>query len=260
MSDFSPARFPVCIVTDLDHTLVGNPAATMEFNRKILAWGDRVTLIYATGRSFRSAKVLQARENLLEPAYWITGVGSEIYRSQSGTVTLETAWGEQLSRQWDHAALMEIAKSVSREFPVLIPQPEDEFNEFKISFYLYDEDAEMILDQLRDRIVESGYAAQVIYSSQEDVDILPIRCDKGLALRYLMNQLGFDNHNTIVCGDSGNDIGLFKQNTLGIVVGNARSELVNWCRSERTDGVFFASSDCAAGILEGLSVLLELGG
>ena len=240
----------ICIVTDLDNTLVGNVAATQEFNQNVLALGETVRLVYATGRSYVSALRLKARADLLEPAYWITGVGSEIYQG----MTIDRTWSDQLSHRWNRSALWTIAKQVSSEFPALIPQPEDTSNEHKISFYLYGYDAEIVLEILRDRVAKSGLAAQVIYSSNEDVDILPIRCDKGLAMRYVMEKTRFNNTNTIVCGDSGNDIGLFKQNTLGIVVGNARSELLKWCQecgAEKT--LFFARSDCAAGILEGLA-------
>jgi sucrose-6-phosphatase len=243
-----PSGSSYCIVTDLDNTLVGNTAATVELNRKILDWAGQVRLIYATGRSYRSARELQAREDLLEPDYWITGVGSEIYQGEQRV----TGWSTYLSHLWDRAVLLKIAKQVSRDIPGLIPQPEDTFNEHKISFYLYRDDAEQILEILRDRISQSGLAAQVIYSSNEDVDILPIRCDKGLATRYVMKQMGFKNHNTIVCGDSGNDIGLFKQETLGIVVGNARPELLTWCQQSCGESVYFARSGCAEGILEGL--------
>jgi sucrose-6-phosphatase len=239
----------ICIVTDLDNTLVGNVSATQEFNRNVLAWGGTVRLVYATGRSMLSARELQVSEPLLEPDYWITGVGSEIYQG----MTIDRTWSNHLSHEWNRSALWAIATQVSKEFPALSPQPEDTFNEHKISFYLYGENAEKVLSILRDRITESGLAAQVIYSSREDVDILPIRCDKGLAMRYVMEKTGFDNTNTIVCGDSGNDIGLFKQHTLGIVVGNARSELVEWCRELGSETVLFARSDCAAGILEGLA-------
>ena len=238
----------ICIVTDLDNTLVGNVTATQEFNRTILDGDGAVRLVYATGRSYVSALRLKARADLLEPDYWITGVGSEIYQG----MTIDRTWSDYLAHQWDRSALWAIAKQVSREFPALISQPKDTSNEHKISFYLYDDEAGKVLEILRDRIAESGLAAQVIYSSNEDVDILPIRCDKGLAMRYLMEKTGFDNTNTVVCGDSGNDIGLFKQNTLGIVVGNARSELLEWCREFGSETVLFARSDYAAGILEGL--------
>ena len=206
------------IVTDLDNTLVGNTIATQEFNQKILNCGDRVGLIYATGRSYESATQLQTTESLLEPQYWITGVGSEIY--QNGI--LDSSWSEHLKAQWHREKIHALAL----EFPDLLTQPNASQNEFKISFYLHNDNANEVLTQLRDRIATAGFAAQLIYSSNEDLDILPIRCDKGLALRHLMTALKTNNANTIVCGDSGNDIGLFKQDTLGIIVNNAQIELL----------------------------------
>ena len=235
------------IVTDLDNTLVGNTIATQEFNQKILNCGDRVGLIYATGRSYESAKQLQTTETLLEPQYWITGVGSEIY--QNGI--LDSSWSEHLKAQWHREKIHTLAV----EFPELLPQPNSSQNEFKISFYLQDDHANEILTQLRDRIVTAGFAAQLIYSSNEDLDILPIRCDKGLALRHLMTALKINNANTIVCGDSGNDIGLFKQDTLGIIVNNAQIELLNWYKDRGGDMIYYANNDHASGILEGLDRL-----
>jgi sucrose-6-phosphatase len=238
------------IVTDLDNTLVGNSAATQEFNQKILKWESRVGLIYATGRSYESAKQLQKSENLLEPHYWITGVGSEIYHQGE----LDQSWSEHLTHQWHRSKILDLAA----DFPELTSQPNESQNDFKISFYLY-ENADEILNQLRDRIDKAGFAAQVVYSSREDLDILPVRCDKGLAMRHLMVALGLTNGNTIVCGDSGNDIGLFKQNTLGVIVNNAQGELLDWYREYGGDSherlrqrIYYAKTDCAAGMLEGI--------
>ncbi len=238
------------IVTDLDNTLVGNSAATQEFNQKILEWEPRVGLIYATGRSYESAKQLQQFENLLEPHYWITGVGSEIYAQGA----LDKSWSEHLNHQWNRSHILDL----TTEFPELMPQPDESQNDFKISFYLY-ENADEVLQQLRDRIHNAGFAAQVVYSSRKDLDILPVRCDKGLAMRHLMTALGLTNGNTIVCGDSGNDIGLFKQNTLGVIVNNAQVELLDWHRECGYDShgrlrqqIYYAQKGFAAGMLEGL--------
>lgn len=235
------------IVTDLDNTLVGNAIATQEFNQKILKCGDRVGLIYATGRSYESAKQLQITEGLLEPQYWITGVGSEIY--QNGI--LVSSWSEHLKAQWHREKIY----TITTEFPDLVPQPNSNQNEFKISFYLHNEKTEGILSQLRDRIATAGFAAQVIYSSNGDLDILPVRCDKGLAMRHLMTALKTNNANTIVCGDSGNDIGLFEQDTLGIIVNNAQTELLDWYNDRGGDMIYCAENSHAAGILEGLDRL-----
>ncbi len=242
------------IVTDLDNTLVGNAAATQEFNRKILAWESKVGLIYATGRSYASAKRLQRSDNLLEPHYWITGVGSEIYDQGE----LDQSWSDHLMHQWNRSHIL----SLTTDFPELTPQPDESQNDFKISFYLYDNNATEILARLRDRICRAGLDAQVVYSSREDLDILPVRCDKGLALRHLMTAIGLTNDNTIVCGDSGNDIGLFKQNTLGVIVNNAQAELLDWYRDyghdshgRRCQRIHYATAACAAGMLEGIQRL-----
>lgn len=232
------------IVTDLDNTLVGNSAATQEFNRKILSWESQVGLIYATGRSYASAKSLQQVENLLEPHYWITGVGSEIYHQGE----LDQSWSDHLMHQWDRSRIFDI----TTDFPEFIPQPDQSQGDFKISFFLYNNNATEILARLRDRIRSAGLEAHVVYSSREDLDILPIRCDKGLAMRHVMTRLGLTNENTIVCGDSGNDIGLFKQSTLGVIVNNAQAELLDWHREHGHDKIHYAKAACAAGMLEGI--------
>jgi sucrose-6-phosphatase len=232
------------IVTDLDNTLVGNSTATQEFNRKILEWDGQVRLIYATGRSYVSAKSLQRSQDLLEPDYWITGVGSEIYHQDQ----LDQSWSNHLQHQWHREKVL----ALTDDLVELTPQPDESQNDFKISFYLDVQNADQILNQLSDRIQNAGLDAQVVYSSQEDLDILPVRCDKGLAMRHLMNNLNLENEHTIVCGDSGNDIGLFKQNTFGVIVNNAQTELLDWHHDRKSNQIHYAQQPYAAGMLEGI--------
>lgn len=85
------------------------------------------------------------------------------------------------------------------------------------------------------------------------MDIVPVRANKGNALNYVREKLGFSPDETIACGDSGNDIALFTQNTMGIIVGNARSELLQWHKRQGSDRQYLAQGHCAAGILEGLN-------
>jgi sucrose-6-phosphatase len=108
------------------------------------------------------------------------------------------------------------------------------------------------LPKLQQALSAQGIAAQVIYSSEKDLDILPQRADKGKALTYVREMLGFATDQTIACGDSGNDIALFTANTKGIIVGNARSELLQWHQSNPNQNRYLAQTNCAAGIHEGL--------
>jgi sucrose-6-phosphatase len=243
------------LVTDLDNTLVpypwigdaaGDVPALNELNQYLTA--QRQTngskLVYATGRSLKLYRELETAAQLLKPDILITAVGSAIYQSDD---QLDPIWANHLAQDWDLA----IVQQLTQQFPQLQPQPESEQSAYKVSFFLKPEDA-MILPALKTQLADRHIQAQVIYSSEKDLDILPQRADKGKALTYVREMLGFAPTQTIACGDSGNDIALFTENTLGIIVGNARSELRQWHVANPHPHHYLAQSHCAAGILEGL--------
>jgi sucrose-6-phosphatase len=235
------------LVTDLDNTLVGDDLAMLALHQKLRAVRHQIYLIYATGRSYSSARRLQDRKQLLEPDYWITGVGTEIYQQADR----DLVWAEQLSQNWDRDAVVEIAAA----FPDLTPQTEQEQNPWKVSYLLYSAMADAIVQDLRSKLAQAGLEAQVIYSSSEDVDILPRLGNKGLAMTYLRKRLQIPAEKTLVCGDSGNDISLFQQNTPGVLVGNARSELLEWYQQQGQLHHYLAEAMYAGGILEALDHL-----
>eukprot|EP00922_Rhytidocystis_sp_ex-Travisia-forbesii_P038999 GHVS01058082.1.p1 GENE.GHVS01058082.1~~GHVS01058082.1.p1 ORF type:complete len:456 (+),score=70.56 GHVS01058082.1:69-1436(+) len=107
------------------------------------------------------------------------------------------------------------------------------------------------------------------------VDILPEQAGKLPPVKYVMEQLQFHPSQTLVCGDSGNDIDMFAHpEVLGVCVGNAHTDLVNFLRQDEestelesallmqlhqsrdlkpTPNVLFASDHCAGGIVQGLT-------
>lgn len=232
------------LVTDLDNTLVGDAQATLALNLRLATLRDRLCLIYATGRSYASAQRLKHREQLLEPDYWVTGVGTEIHdRHQE-----DTAWAEWLTQDWHRENVAALVQS----FPELIPQPSQEQNPRKLSYFLRSSLAESILETLQLQLSQANLAAKIIFSSREDVDILPTRADKGLAITYLREKLQIPAAATLVCGDSGNDISLFQQPIPGVIVRNAQPELLNWYRQQGQPDHYWAQSAYAWGILEAL--------
>jgi sucrose-6-phosphatase len=237
---------PFLIVTDLDSTLVGNNISLKEFNRLFQQhreiYGSK--LVYATGRSLQLYEELESEVDLLPPDMLITSVGSEIYNTQR---EMDIDWANQLSEDWD----VQIVRQVASEYPQLRPQPESEQGPFKVSFFLQSE-YRTILEDLQLRLRTRNIQAQIIYSSDRDVDVLPRRSGKGRALRHVRNILNMPLNRTVACGDSGNDIAIFTENTFGIIVGNARAELIQWYRANQRANLHLASSNCAAGILEGL--------
>ncbi|ARV62645.1 sucrose-phosphate phosphatase [Nostocales cyanobacterium HT-58-2] len=236
-------------VTDLDNTLVGDDNALSRLNDRLQQTRQEhgTKIVYATGRSPILYQELKNAKNLLEPDALILSVGTEIYLD--GTGTPDSEWSEKLSSGWNRDVV--VAKTT--HFPELVPQPDSEQRPFKVSFLLQQEAAERILPQLELELQESGLDVKLIYSSGIDLDIVPRRSDKGQAVQFLRQKWKFVAEQTVVCGDSGNDIALFAVGVArGIIVGNARPELLQWHNEHPADSRYLATNFCAGGILEGL--------
>lgn len=237
------------LVTDLDHTLVGNDVALARLNQLLDRYRQTLgtKIVYATGRSRTSYQELLQTQALLTPDALIAAVGTEIYPNASTTIDPE--WADKLSYSWDRDRIVELAS----QFTELEPQPQSEQRPFKISYYLPSSAAERILPQLQELLAESGLSAEIIYSGNKDLDILPQGGDKGRAVQFLRDRWQIDPTQSVVCGDSGNDISLFSSgNERGILVGNAQPELRLWYDLHSLDRHYLAVGDCAAGIIEGL--------
>ena len=237
------------LVTDLDHTLVGDDYALEQLNQWLIEQRQTngAKLVYSTGRSLTLYRELQAEAGLIDPDLLIASVGTEIY--YDGQDTPGSEWSEKLSPGWDR----DVVFATTAHFSDLVLQPETEQCPFKISFLLTEEAAVDVLPQLESLLEERGLDVQLIYSSGRDLDILPRNANKGAAMTFVRQQLGFDPGQTIVCGDSGNDIALFAAGEeCGVIVGNAQPELLKWHRNNPSTQRYLANGHCAAGILEGL--------
>ena len=236
-------------VTDLDNTFVGNDEALTELQQTLSEHRQKygTKIVYATGRSRVLYQELQIEKNLIEPDALVVSVGTEIYFD--GSDTPDSTWSERLDEGWNRdLVLAETAKH-----PELVPQPDSEQRPFKISFFLKEESAHKILPLLDTNLSKCGLNIKLIYSSGVDLDIVPRHSDKGQAMQFLRQKWGIAAEKTVVCGDSGNDIALFAVgNERGILVGNARPELLQWHNENPADYRYLAQNFCAGGILEGL--------
>ncbi|MEB3311324.1 MAG: sucrose-phosphate phosphatase [Snowella sp.] len=239
------------IISDLDNTWVGNDAATIRLQKKLQAERDRFYLVYATGRSFASAVNLMREfwlttgEPLLAPDCFITGVGSEIYHQG----ILDYDWAAKISQNWNRSAILPITQA----YPQLLPQPESELNPWKISFCLSKSVNSAILDDLKQDLMRNHLAANVVFSSGRDVDILPPGVDKGTAALYIREKFQIPLERTLMCGDSGNDLSLYQHSTLGVIVHNAQPELLSWYQQQANPHIYYAPSSYADGILDAIA-------
>jgi sucrose-6-phosphatase len=235
-------------VTDLDNTLVGDDQALLELNNSLAnhrqQYGTKI--VYSTGRSPILYRELQQDKKLMPPDALVLSVGTEIYLN--GSDTPDPEWSKILSPGWQRDTIL----GITQKFPDLELQPESEQRPFKVSFFLVEKYAG-IIPQLQAELQKHQLNIKLIYSSGIDLDILPLTSDKGQAMQFIRQKWQFAAQQTVVCGDSGNDIALFAVGEeRGIIVGNARPELLQWHNQYPAEYRYLAQRHCAAGIIEGL--------
>ena len=118
-------------VTDLDHTLVGDAAALKVLND----WLDRsrqkygTKIVYATGRSLNSYRMLANSAQLLTPDALVSAVGTEIYLDCEN---IWSAWQQHITPGWQRSKILEVAGHFADLKPPLSQSLSNRIN----SFYL----------------------------------------------------------------------------------------------------------------------------
>jgi len=231
----------ILLATDLDDTLVGDDNSTQVFNGLVSRMRDqqKIKLVYITGRSPESYDQLKNERSLLEPDALVTAVGTEIFldgKTKYDNWPMVAEWNSELIR---HSLL---------NVPSLEEQPKTEQRQFKISYYLRNNQSsyELVKKILRHHPVD------VVYSMGLYLDIVPRGVNKGSALRLLADRWHIEAEDIIACGDSANDISMLKRNK-AIIVGNAKEELLRWALQAGNENIFLAKGFYAQGIIEGFA-------
>ena len=231
------------IVSDIDHTLLGDDKALKEFIGILGQTDSRVGFAVATGRTVESAFSVLKENNVPYPDIIISSVGAEIYYNYKGRLIFSSGWKAHIRHQWHRERI----KKLLEQFKFLQYQEEDNQREFKISYYT-SENPEY-LEKVNRTLIKNKIKANVIFSHGQYLDILPYRASKGKAIRYLAYRWNIANEHILVAGDSGNDSEMLKGDLLGVVVANYSSELESLKGQKR---IYFAGRKYAGGIVEGI--------
>ncbi|WP_232023971.1 HAD-IIB family hydrolase [Sulfurivermis fontis] len=229
------------VVCDIDNTLLGDDAALAELVSKInsdTALGFGV----ATGRHLSSALNILAENSVPVPDVLITSVGTEIHYGKQ--LRSDTDWQRHIDYRWERDRLEDLLDGV----PGLRLQPKENQRRHKLSYYI-DPDKSPPIREIVRHLRQHNLTANLVYSHQAYLDLLPIRASKGQAVRYLAAKWGLPPRCILVAGDSGNDIEMLRGDTLGVVVGNYSPELRHLHGEPQ---IYFAHGHYARGILEGL--------
>ena len=267
-----PQRLLVC--TDLDRTLLPNgfqpesPQARPLLRR--LAEHPDVTLVYVSGRYLRSIEAAIQEYGLPLPDYAIGDVGTSIYRPAHGEWRLWEQWSQRIGADWHGHRREEIAGWLA-DIEILAPQEAAKQNRFKLSYYTpADLDVDELFAELQARLSARGVKATLVWSIDETtdtglVDLLPPRATKLSAVRFLMDESGFEPRNTLFAGDSGNDLPVLVSGIPAVLVANATEEVrraaIEACTASGTEDALYLAhggflgmnGNYAAGMLEGLA-------
>ncbi|MPS47535.1 HAD-IIB family hydrolase [Methylobacillus sp.] len=231
------------LISDIDNTLLGDKRSLRQLVHWLKERKGKFAFGIATGRTIESAVNILRQWQVPIPEVLITSVGSEIH--YGARLIPDTGWANHIRHKWRRDALEEAMKY----FPGLTLQAEENQREFKLS-YIVDPDKMPPLEEINLHLRSQQLFAQLIYSHNEFLDLLPIRASKGHAIRYLAYKWGVPVRHFLVAGDSGNDHEMLVGDTLGVVVGNHSQELEQLRGMEQ---VYFAKGHYAAGILEGIA-------
>lgn len=228
------------LVSDLDGTLLGNDDALRRFAEWYAAHKEQFRLVYASGRFFESMVELIDSTLLPEPDAVIASVGTMIALYPDGENI--DAWPRCLGH-WDAKGIRDVLMASGE----LALQPDEVQTEFKLSFYADGLDTTALVE-MRRRLSENGYSAEMVYSSDRDLDVLPVGAHKGSAAAFLATEWGLKPRQVVVCGDTGNDMPMFMHGFRGVVVGNAQAEL----KTLRSPDVYHSEYNHADGVLDGI--------
>ena len=230
------------MITDIDNTLIGDDNAQLEKLVKLVKQNrSRMGFGVATGRTADSARKILKKYRIPNPDVIICSVGSALFYGKSGKPS--PGWASHISSRWNRDKIVELLKDID----FLEYQEEETQRRFKVSYYM--DPGKDRLSAIHDRLLHHRCRYNLIYSHDRYLDILPYRASKGKAIRYLSYKWEIPLINFMVCGDSGNDEEMLRGEPRAVVVANYSHELAGLKGSRN---VYFAGSDCAGGIIEGL--------
>lgn len=230
------------IFTGIDLNLIGDTDALSEFLGTMHAHRKSIIFGIATGRRLDDALAKLRQHNIPLPDVLITGQGTELHYAPN--LTRSAVWERHINHSWNPQAI----KDVLAECPGLKMQPKIYQSAFKISYYV--DHAIANVKDIRQTLLRNEQAVNAIFSFGQFLDVVPVRASKGLALRWVAEQLGFPLENTLVSGVTGADEDMLMGNTLGVVVDNHHLDELSGLAS--VENIYFAKSQHAAGILEAM--------
>lgn len=268
----------ILVCSDLDRTILPNGASPespqARVKLRLLASRPEVMLVYVSGRHEALIREAVAEYQIPVPDYAIGDVGTTIYKICDEHWQPWQEWNEAIAADWNGAQHADVAE-LFNDLTELRLQESEKQNTFKLSYYTEPElNHQALIDEMRARLEKHNIKASLIWSVDEAanvglLDVLPESATKLHAVQFLRERQGFDVHQTVFAGDSGNDLPVVASGELqSVLVKNAHPDVINAARKSlrekgASERLYVARGDFlqmngnySAGVLEGVAHFL----
>ncbi len=207
--------------SNLDSTLIGSPGASHHFRDtwQSIDESRRPLLVYNSGRLLDDIRQIIDSNQLPMPDYIIGGVGTQLFDTRTGKYLRH--YERRLRQGWD----LDKIRQIVNELPGVEYQPSNHQNPYKASWYLPNATLDTI-HYVRERLKSAGMLMTVVYSDAINLDVIPARTNKALALKWLSQKLDIPVEAVLVTGSAMNDASVyFLDHVKSFIVENAKPEL-----------------------------------
>ena len=232
------------IFTDIDQTLLGNPAALKQFAETIRQHRKRLAFGIATGRRIDAALAVMKKHGLPAPDVLISSLGTRIHYGSG--LSEDSHWADHVDHDWNR----ERVRRLLDDLPGLKLQQKAKQSRLKVS-YFYDAARAPSVEEITTLLHQQEITANVLLSFGQFLDVIPSRASKGQALRYAALRLDIPLEQILVAGGSGADEDMMRGNTLAVVVENRHHEELSALVD--LEHVYFSRQPGAAGLLEAIA-------
>ncbi|OPZ77076.1 MAG: Mannosylfructose-phosphate phosphatase [Alphaproteobacteria bacterium ADurb.Bin438] len=242
-------------VTDYDDTIMPkeseHDAKICKDNAKrysdFIKENPNMKVVYSSGRVVKDVIDKIKQYNLPEPEYIIGCVGAEIYDYRKGAYIKR--WEELMQKtNFD-------SKKIGKLLSNLNYREEKYSSKYKAYYHLINA-KESDITTIDKCLKLFGIKANINYSKQKNIEIVPKLANKAIAIKYVAKQMGISHEKIAISGDSDNDYSMFVTNfSMKILPKNADESLKT--KVENIAGLYKCKSDRAYGVVEGLSEFIR---
>lgn len=271
-----PTSKRILLISDLDGTMLEehDPEADQSTLRFANYWlshhyfsGSK--LVYSTGRSMHEyLTIKRAKKALLDPDLLILDVGSDAYMIRRDTGEYEVLQAYQEAVNTEHWDTEVVSRTINQHFPWLIhPSPPEDFR-LKTWRIARAEDVNTHKNQLKAFISNSSnwptskeIRCKIHISgsgSHRYIDFTPRNGAKMAGVTFCKAAYEFSEENTLVAGDSGNDLSMFRGQEWGVVPANCLPEMEEWFRKQdRGNRKYISGLKYADAIIEAVGRMMD---